>query len=49
MGVNFLEKAIITPYTETNPTVKQTAIGRHQELANLLCKKICKQLEIPFI
>lgn len=26
---------------------KQTAVGRHQELANLLCKKICKQLEIP--
>lgn len=28
---------------------KQTAIGRHQELDNLLCKKICKQLGIPII
>jgi len=31
-----------------NPVnLKQTAVGRHQELDNLLCKKICKQLEIP--
>ena len=28
---------------------KQTAVGRHQELDNLLCKKICKQLEIPIV
>ncbi len=28
---------------------KQSAVGRHQELDNLLCKKICKQLEIPTI
>ena len=28
---------------------KQTAGGRHQELDNLLCKKICKQLEISII
>ncbi|MGB0376602.1 MAG: type II toxin-antitoxin system HicA family toxin [Flavobacteriaceae bacterium] len=28
---------------------KQTAVGRHQELSNLLCKKICKQLGIPEI
>lgn len=28
---------------------KQSAVGRHQELDNLLCKKICKQLEIPFV
>jgi mRNA interferase HicA len=26
---------------------KQSAVGRHTELDNLLCKKICKQLEIP--
>ena len=26
---------------------KQTALGRHPELSDLLCKKICKQLEIP--
>ncbi|MEI6885126.1 MAG: type II toxin-antitoxin system HicA family toxin [Bacteroidota bacterium] len=26
---------------------KQSTVGRHQELSNLLCKKICKQLEIP--
>ncbi|MEI6174711.1 MAG: type II toxin-antitoxin system HicA family toxin [Bacteroidota bacterium] len=26
---------------------KQSTIGRHQELSNLLCKKVCKQLEIP--
>jgi mRNA interferase HicA len=25
---------------------KQTAVGRHKELDNLLCKKICKQLVI---
>lgn len=30
-------------------TGKQSAVGRHQELDNLLCKKICKQLEIPSI
>lgn len=28
---------------------KQTAVGRHNELSDLLCKKICKQLEIPEI
>jgi mRNA interferase HicA len=28
---------------------KQTTVGRHQELSNLLCKKICKQLDIPSI
>lgn len=28
---------------------KKSAVGRHQELSNLLCKKICKQLEIPEI
>ena len=28
---------------------KQTTIGRHQELSNLLCRKICKQLDIPSI
>lgn len=28
---------------------KQSAVGRHQELDNLLCKKICKQLEISVI
>lgn len=28
---------------------KQSAIGRHQELDNLMCRKICKQLEIPLI
>jgi len=28
---------------------KQTAVGRHQELDNMLCKKVCKQLEIPFL
>ncbi|MBX2968650.1 MAG: type II toxin-antitoxin system HicA family toxin [Cyclobacteriaceae bacterium] len=27
---------------------KQTAVGRHPELSDLLCRKICKQLEIPF-
>jgi mRNA interferase HicA len=26
---------------------KQSAIGRHSELSDLLCKKICKQLDIP--
>ncbi len=26
---------------------KQSAVGRHTELDNILCKKICKQLEIP--
>jgi predicted RNA binding protein YcfA (HicA-like mRNA interferase family) len=28
---------------------KQTAVGRHRELSNLLCSKICKQLDIPDI
>ena len=28
---------------------KQTAVGRHPELANILCKKICKQLGIEEI
>ena len=28
---------------------KQSTVGRHQELSNLLCKIICKQLEIPSI
>lgn len=26
---------------------KRTAVGRHRELADLLCNKICKQLDIP--
>ncbi|MFN0049671.1 MAG: type II toxin-antitoxin system HicA family toxin [Cytophagales bacterium] len=28
---------------------KQSAVGRHKELDDLLCKKICKQLEIDLI
>ncbi|MEI7727588.1 MAG: type II toxin-antitoxin system HicA family toxin [Bacteroidota bacterium] len=28
---------------------KQSTVGRHQELSNLLCKKICKQLDIPSV
>ncbi|MFZ4772079.1 MAG: type II toxin-antitoxin system HicA family toxin [Ferruginibacter sp.] len=33
-----------------NPiTRKQSTVGRHQELSNLLCKKICKQLDIPSV
>ncbi|RCL72634.1 MAG: type II toxin-antitoxin system HicA family toxin [Flavobacteriales bacterium] len=28
---------------------RQSAVGRHRELSNLLCKKICKQLDIPTI
>jgi mRNA interferase HicA len=27
---------------------KQSSVGRHSELSDLLCRKICKQLEIPF-
>ena len=26
---------------------KRSAVGRHRELADLLCNKICKQLDIP--
>ena len=26
---------------------KQSTVGRHIELSNLLCRKVCKQLEIP--
>jgi mRNA interferase HicA len=26
---------------------KQATVGRHSELSNLLCKKICRQLGIP--
>jgi len=26
---------------------KQSAVGRHRELSDLLCRKICKQLEVP--
>ena len=32
-----------------NANKKQSTIGRHKELDNLLCKKICKQLGIPEI
>jgi mRNA interferase HicA len=33
-----------------NPTnKKQSAVGRHNELSDLLCIKVCKQLEIPSI
>ena len=28
---------------------KQSAVGRHKELSDLLCKKICRQLDIPEI
>jgi mRNA interferase HicA len=28
---------------------KQSAVGRHNEISDLLCKKICKQLDIPEI
>lgn len=26
---------------------KKSTVGRHTELSNLMCKIICKQLEIP--
>lgn len=33
-----------------NPTTKkQSAVGRHRELSDLLCNKICKQLGIQEI
>jgi mRNA interferase HicA len=33
-----------------NPnTNKQSAVGRHLELSDLLCNKVCKQLEIEVI
>lgn len=33
-----------------NPaTKKQSAVPRHKELSDLLCQKICKQLEIKII
>jgi mRNA interferase HicA len=28
---------------------RQSSLGRHQELSDLLCRKICKQLGIPQI
>ena len=28
---------------------QQSAVGRHTELDNTLCKKVCKQLDIPVI
>jgi mRNA interferase HicA len=28
---------------------KQSTVPRHSELSDLLCKKICKQLDIPEI
>ncbi|MBY0436215.1 MAG: type II toxin-antitoxin system HicA family toxin [Cyclobacteriaceae bacterium] len=28
---------------------RQSSVGRHRELSDLLCKKICKQLDIPEI
>jgi mRNA interferase HicA len=34
----------MNPYTK-----RQSAVGRHRELADLLCKKICKQLGIAEI
>lgn len=33
-----------------NPkTMKQTAVPRHVEVADILARKICRQLEIPII
>ncbi len=33
-----------------NPVnTKKSTVGRHPELSNLMCKVICKQLEIPLI
>ena len=32
-----------------NTNRKQATVGRHQELSNLMCKKICKQLGIPAV
>ncbi|WP_407654596.1 type II toxin-antitoxin system HicA family toxin [Catalinimonas niigatensis] len=26
---------------------QQSAVGRHRELSDLLCKKVCQQLSIP--
>jgi len=28
---------------------KQSSVGWHMELDNIMCRKICKQLEIPAI
>lgn len=33
-----------------NPIAKkQSVVGRHKELSDLLCNKVCKQLDIPSI
>ena len=34
----------INPYND-----KKSTVGHHPELSNLMCKIICKQLEIPSI
>ena len=31
-----------------NVNGKQTSVPRHNELSNITCKLICKQLDIPF-
>ncbi|OQX79174.1 MAG: addiction module toxin, HicA family [Bacteroidetes bacterium 4484_276] len=28
---------------------EQSAVGRHNELSELLCNKVCKQLKIPHV
>ncbi len=48
-GCQLLREGANHAIYQNSLNLKQTAVGRHQELDNLLCKKICKQLEIPSI
>jgi hypothetical protein len=45
----FYLRVPIMPFILIQRIKNKPAVGPHQELDNLLCKKICKQLEIPFV
>lgn len=45
-GVNYFVKEAIIQFMLIP---KQSAVGRHSELSDLLCKKVCKQLGIDLI
>ena len=48
-GVFWFVKAQSTVYFINPDNGKKSTVGRHPELSNLMCKVICKQLEIPSI
>jgi len=48
-GCEFLREAATTRFTSTAEPRKSSAIPRHREIIEFIARKICKDLDVPFV